>query len=537
VSQFELVVLLLAGAIPLVLLARKMNLGYPIVLVLAGLGLGLVPGLPEVKLPPEIILVIFLPPLLFWEATTSPTRAYRAFAQPILRLAVGLVFVTTGCVAWLAHAFVPALPWAAAFAFGAIVSPTDEVAFMPVAERFNLPHRVVAIVEGESLLNDAVSLVIYAVAVTAAVSATFSWWHAGLQLALTIVGSVAIGIAAGFIIIRVYLLVREPMLIVLTSLIAGYLAYIPATHLGLSGVLATVTSAFFASRFMPAGVAPEARVLTRGAWSVLIFVLNTTIFILVGLQLGPLLRNLHDTSIPQLVLEIVVVNVAIVGVRIIWTMGIAYPIDRFVRHFEDIPPWRNYALTAWTGLRGGVSLAAALAIPLTIAAGRPFPHRDLLIVLTYSVIVVTLVGQGATLPLVVRLLRIPNDDLEEREEQQARVAITKTSLERLAQLARDGKVDAAIAKRLTERYERHALDSAQKGSVDAFHEAEQRLLVFQHEELFALRRRGEIENTVMRHLEMQLDLKRLQLDEELEHGGPHESETIASSVGDAPKPT
>ncbi len=515
-SQFELVVLLLTAAVPLVLLARKINVAYPIVLVLAGLVLGFIPGLPQAKLPPEIILVIFLPPLLFWETITAPTRAFKAFAQPILRLAVGLVLVTTASVAWVAHAVIPNLPWAAAFVFGAIVAPTDEVAFTPVAERFGIPLRVVAIVEGESLLNDATALVIYAVAVEAIVHSAFVWWHAGLLLVVAVAGSVAIGIVVGFVIVRAYALVREPMLVALLSLLGGYLAYIPAQHLGLSGVLATVTAALYASKRSSTELQPAARVLTRGAWSVLIFVLNTTIFILVGTQLGPLVRGVHDAPLGLVVLAIVAINAVIVVVRLVWMMGVAWPIDRFIRDFEEHPPWRNYLLTAWCGMRGGVSLAAALAIPFTLDNHAPFPHRNLLIVLTYSVILVTLVGQGATLPLVIRALHIPDDDTEAREERAARREMTETSLRRLDELVAEGTIGEKIADRVKRRLGK-SRNASSTATRDAVYDAEERVLRFQHEVLLAMRDRGEVENTVVRHLETNLDLKRLAIHEEREH--------------------
>jgi CPA1 family monovalent cation:H+ antiporter len=506
----------LTAAVPLVLLARKVNVAYPIVLVLFGLVLGFVPGLPQAKLPPDIILVIFLPPLLFWETITAPTRAFKAFAQPILRLAVGLVIVTTASVAWVAHALIPGLPWAAAFVFGAIVSPTDEVAFTPVAERFGIPLRVVAIVEGESLLNDATALVIYAVAIEAIVQNAFVWWHAGLLLVAAFVGSIAIGFVVGVVIVRAYALVREPMLVALFSLLGGYLAYIPAQHLGLSGVLATVTAAFYVSRRSSTALEPAARVLSRGAWSVLIFVLNTTIFILVGVQLGPLVRGVHDAPLGLVAAAIVGVNATILVVRFVWTMGIAWPIDRYIRSFEEHPPWRNYLLTAWCGMRGGVSLAAALAIPFTLANNAPFPHRSLLIVLTYSVILVTLVGQGATLPLVLRALRITGDTTEEREEREARREIAETSLRRLDDLVADGTVRRATADRVKRRLG-DANDASSTARRDELYDAEERVLLFQHEALLAMRDRGVIENTVVRHLETTLDLKRLAIHEERAH--------------------
>jgi len=274
------------AAVPLVVIARLLRVAYPIVLVLGGLAVGFVPSMPAVSLPPAIVLVIFLPPLLYYEAFTGPTRAFRVFATPILRLAIGLVLATTAAVAGLVHLFVPDIPWGAAAAFGAIVAPTDEVAFMPIAERLGIPRRVVAIVQGESLLNDATALVLYTVAIAATVRGSFSWVAAGGNLVASALGAVAIGLAAGGIVVGVLRVVREPMLDVLVTLLAGYVAYIPAQHFGFSGVLATVTSGLFAARYTPASLEPSARVLSRGMWPVLIFILNTTIFIFVACSCG-----------------------------------------------------------------------------------------------------------------------------------------------------------------------------------------------------------------------------------------------------------
>jgi len=508
------------AAVPLVVIARLLRVAYPIVLVLGGLAVGFVPSMPAVSLPPAIVLVIFLPPLLYYEAFTGPTRAFRLFATPILRLAIGLVLATTAAVAELVHLFVPDIPWGAAAAFGAIVAPTDEVAFMPIAERLGIPRRVVAIVQGESLLNDATSLVLYTVAIAATVRGSFSWIAAGGDLVASALGAVAIGLAAGGIVVGVLRVVREPMLDVLVTLLAGYVAYIPAQHFGFSGVLATVTSGLFAARYTPASLEPSARVLSRGMWPVLIFILNTTIFIFVGLQLRTIVSNLHGTPWPTLLVWAASVSALVIAIRIVWVMGISYPLDRFARAFEDVPPWRNYALSSWAGFRGGVSLAAALAIPILGAHDEPFPHRSLLIFLTSAVILATLVGQGATLPYVKQLLGVTSDEdgPEEREQEVAMIEATRFSLERLERRVRAGNVAERDADALRERYEKHVLDDDASGEVRSFHRAELRLLSDQHVALVAMRDRGKIENTTFRHLETHLDFKRLQLEAEVTRG-------------------
>jgi CPA1 family monovalent cation:H+ antiporter len=518
VSHFELVIVLLMAAVPLVSFARAIGVAYPIVLVLGGLAFGFLPGLPEIAFPPELVLVVFLPPLLSSAAFNAPTRAFRLFATPILRLAIGLVFATTAAVAFVVHAFVPDIPWGAAVALGAIVAPTDEVAFAPIAERLAIPRRIVAIVQGESLLNDATALVVYAFAIEAVVSGRFSWLGAAWQLLWGSVAAIGIGIGAGLIVVQILRAVRDPMLSALVSLLAGYLAYIPAMHLGVSGVLATVTSAFFVARFVPTSLEPSTRVLSRGMWPVLVFVLNTTIFIFVGLELHTIVANLHGTPALTLVGWAAAVSAVVVAVRVVWLMCVSYPLDRIVRDSDDTPRWRNYALTSWAGMRGGISLAAALAIPLEGAHGALFPHRTLLIFLTFGVIFATLVGQGVTLPIVQRRLDIQPDETDTKEQDDAMTSATRFSLERLARRARAGAVDAREAEALRKRYETHVLDEHAEEAVREFHRAELALLADQHVALVHMRNQGAIENTTLRHLETHLDFKRLQLEEEVSRG-------------------
>jgi CPA1 family monovalent cation:H+ antiporter len=507
------------ATIPLVIAARAANVAYPIVLVLGGLAIGFLPFVPTLGLPPSAVLAVFLPPLIYWTTVTAPTRAFRIFATPILRQAVGLVVATAAAVAATAHWLVPGLPWPAAAAFGAIVAPTDAVAFSPIAESSNVPQRVVAIVEGESLLNDAVALVLYAAAVSAVVRGDFSWGAAGGQLVWSTLAAIAIGVVAGVLVVRALGAIREPMLAVLATLLAGYLAYIPAQHLGASGVVATVAEALYVTRFTPPSVLPRTRVLTRGAWAVLIFVLNAVIFIVVGLQLRPIVQSLHGLSWTTFVLWALAINaVVVVAGRLAWMMGVAYPIDRYLRSFENVPPWRNYLVISWAGFRGGVSLAAALALPLETYGHVPFPHRDLLIALTFSVILVTLVGQGSTLPLLLRRLRFGEDDDERVEERRAIEAATRSSLERLDELARQGRVDAGAARTLRERYDRHVLDDEATGEVLTLHRTELELLDLQHRAVVRLRNAGKIENTTMQRLETELDFKRLQLEEQVTRG-------------------
>jgi monovalent cation/hydrogen antiporter len=322
-DRVEVFVGLLIAAIPLVGLARRWKIPYPIVLVIGGLGLGFVPGLPRIELSPDLVLLIFLPPLLYWESITAPTDEMRANARMIWPLAIGLVILTTAVVALVAHALVPALGWAAAFVLGAVVAPTDEIAAVPVAERLGVPRHVIAIIDGEALLNDAGSLVIYAAAVAAVVSGTFSWALASLQFVLAAVGAVAIGLAAGGAAILAWRQFQDTRLQAVISVLLPFVAYVPAQQLQLSGVLAVVTAGVFVNRYTPLVMTPSSRLQVVGWWETTVFLANAVVFILVGMQLHGLVGAAlgHGHSWSQLLWVAAAVNAAIVVVRFGWVYG------------------------------------------------------------------------------------------------------------------------------------------------------------------------------------------------------------------------
>ena len=513
-TQIWLVVALLVVSIPLVALARRANISYPIVLVIGGLALGFIPGLPRVRLDPSLVLLLFLPPLLYWEAITAPTDVMLANRTQIGLLAVGLVIATTLAVAAVAHVLIPNLPWAAAFVLGAIVAPTDELASVPVLERFRIPRHVIAIVEGESLANDGISLVIYAVAVSASVTGVFELGRIPLYLIVAVGVSAILGLAAGRAAVEGWRRIKDTDLQSLISLLLPFIAYLPSLRVGASGVLGVLTAGVYVNRFTPTVLTPQTRLRLVGFWDTFVFVANALLFLLVGLQLHEIAAAEFQRNSWQSVLGYTLaINVVVVGLRFAWVVLSEYSpfVDPSSEHSE--PDWRHAVIASWSGLRGAVSLAAALAIPISVSGGAPFPHRDLIIFLTFSVIFVTLVGGGLTLPVALSRLHIPDSGREEEEDlKRALAGASRAALERISALEREHRVDPEHAQALRRRYE--YLREGAEGVPDAReHEiarrrskAEEEVIAAERQALIGLRERGEIDNVVLRRVQRELDL-------------------------------
>lgn len=515
---------LLVAAAALIAAAPGLRIPYPILLVLGGLGLGFVPGAPHIRLPPELVLVAFLPPLLYYAAYATSLRDLRRNVRPISLLAIGLVLATTIVVAVVAHATID-LSWASAFVLGAIVSPTDPVAATAIAQRLGVPRRIVTVIEGESLINDATALVAYRLAVVAVVSGTFSIWHAGLAFLGNVVGGVAVGLAVGLLVAAVRRRLDDPPVETTISLITGYLAYLPASALGASGVVAVVTAGVVLGWMTPRLTNAEQRLQSAGAWEILVFVLNSLLFVLVGLQLPSILDNLASQSGARLAYEGGLIAATVVVTRLVWIFPATY-LPRWavprVRARDPYPPWQHPALIGWTGLRGAVSLAAALALPFTTHAGRPFPGRDLIVFLTFCVILGTLVVQGLSLPLVIRLLGLEDDGVEAREEAKARIRAAEAALARIEELVEEEWVRDDTAERLRRMYGfrrdrfRARFDGEDDGSLEerstAFQRLRRELLEAERSAIVQLRRDGHINDDVMHRIERDLDLEDTRLD-------------------------
>ena len=514
-----LVSLLVAVAV-LASAARAFGIPYPIVLVVGGLLLGFLPGLPEVTLDPDLVLVIFLPPLLYSAAFFANLYDLKADLRAISLQAIGLVLATMCAVAVVAHALIEELPWAAAFALGAIVAPTDPLAATAIARRLNVPRRIVSIVEGESLVNDGTALVAYRVAVAAAVGGTFSLFEAGLEFVLGAAGGILIGLAVGALIVEIRRRIDDPPVEITLSLLSGYAAYLPAEALHASGVLAAVTVGLVVGWQAPRISSAQQRLQGYAVWEILVFLLNALLFVLIGLQLPAILDGLSGSSTASLIGYAVAISLAVILMRLAWVHSIVFVVRALDRRPEQRArrgSWRARTVVAWCGMRGSVSLAAALALP------SDFPQRDIVLFLTFAVILATLVLQGLTLPTVIRLMRLPEDDQEEREELLGRRAATEAALARLDELAAADwtRDDTAERMRGLYTYRRNRL-AARSGDDDGGEDFEHRskkyqkmvrsVLDAQRDEIVRLRDAGEISNEVMHRLERELDLEDARLE-------------------------
>jgi CPA1 family monovalent cation:H+ antiporter len=421
----ELILALVAVAVVLGVIARRLGIPYPILLVIGGLVLGLQPWAPPVTLDPQLVFLLFLPPLLYAGAFRTEWPEFREQLRTITLLAVGLVLFTTTAVAVVAHYWI-GLPWAAAFVLGAIVSPPDAVAAMSVTQRLRVPKIITTILEGESLVNDASALVILRVAVAAVVAGAFSVWEAGWQFILVSLGGIALGLLGGWLAVRLHQWLdrtnlADSKLQITITLLTPFAVYLPAERLHVSGVLAAVTAGFWVGNRCEQVFRRELYEEAEAVWEWVEFLLNSLIFILIGFALRVILENLSGRyTLDQLVLYALGASGVVIVARLVWVFPGAYVPRWLDRKLLGVPtpypPWQNVVVVGWTGMRGVVSLAAALALPLTAADGKPFPGRDLIQFLTFWVIFATLVGQGLTLPLVIRGLGVGSESAPPESE-------------------------------------------------------------------------------------------------------------------------
>jgi monovalent cation/hydrogen antiporter len=513
---------LLVAIIALAAVATKIRMPYAIFLTLGGLLLGFIPGLPRVQLNPDLVLFLFLPPLIYSSAWFTSWREFRATLRPILQLSIGLVLVTTSVVAIVAHSV--GLPWPVAFVLGALVSPTDAVAASAMARSFGLARRVMTVIEGESIVNDATGLVIYRFAVAAVVTGTFSLGEASLQFVLVSLGGLLVGIVVGWPLAWVHRQLDDAPLEISITLLTPFAVYLLAEVLHVSGVLAALAAGLYLSRQSSRFFSSNTRLQANAVWEVLIFLLNGFVFLLIGLQLHGILDTVASSSALGLLVDAVVVCLTVVLIRIICVFAITYLpflLNARTQAKDPYPDWRNVMIVAWTGMRGGVSLAAALALPLTIANGQMFPARDLAIFLTFCVIIVTLVLQGLSLIPLIRWLRPERDTSLEQEHAQAHITAAHAALERLGELATEDDMPEEYLNRLRSHYEKKIklLKARNDGNEDEQHEnramAKQRLyqeaLTAERTAIIKLRDQGHIDDEALRVVERELDLEEQRL--------------------------
>jgi len=477
-----------------------------------------------VKLDPEIVLLVFLPPLLYSEAIFANFGDFRANLRALTLSAVGLVLATMCVVAWAAHALIPGLPWAAAFVLGAIVSPTDPLAAASIMRRLDAPRRLVSAIEGEGLFNDATALVAYRVAVAAGVAGSFSLADAGLRFVFGAAGGVAIGIAVGWIVAEIRKRTTDAQVSITISLLTGYAAFVPADAIGASGVLATVSAGIYMGIRGPQILPARTRLQGYFVWDILDFIINAILFVLIGLQLRAVVDRLSGQSAITLGGYALAVTGAVVGTRLVSLFTIPYlirAIDRRPSQRARRVGARERLVIAWSGIRGAVPLAVALALPLTTAAGGGFPKRDLIVFLTFSVIFFTLVVQGLSLPALIRRLGV-GDGADAVEEVRARLVATKAALEQLDALANEEWTRDETVERMRGLYDyRMRRLAARAGKIEddgyedrslAYQQMIQLVLGAQREALLRMRSDGELSNEVMNRILRELDLEESRLE-------------------------
>jgi len=428
-ENVSIILILLFGITVLALLSKRYNFPFPIVLVLSGLCISLIPGLPVVSLDPAIVFIIFLPPLLYAAAWNTSWHNFKASIRPITFAAVGLVFFTTALVAVTAHFLIPDLSWPLAFLLGAIVSPPDAVAATSLTQGLGLHPKLITLLEGESLVNDASGLIAYKYALAAIAAGNFIFWEAGLNFFIVVGAGIAIGLAVGYILYLVHKkFVCDNVIDVTLTFLAPFASYLLAEHFHFSGVLAVVSTGIYLS-FRSADIfSNESRIMTYSVWEVVIFLLNSLVFILLGLQLRNVMQGISEYASGELALYGIGISAVVIVVRFIWILPSAMHtlyISKKTAKREQFDR-RNMIVFGWAGMRGVVSMAAALALPLTVNNVLPFPHRNLIIYLTFCVILSTLLLLGFTLPWIIRKLKLPKYSIAAEEYEVRTNVVTET---------------------------------------------------------------------------------------------------------------
>jgi len=513
-ALLQVILFLLLCAVALGWVARHFKFPYPIALVIGGGLLGFVPRLPQLQFDPLVLLVLVLPPILYQAALLTSWRDFKASIRPIGLLAIGLVIATTLAVGATLKFLIPDIPWSAAFVLGAIVSPPDAVAATTILSRLNIPRRVVTVLEGESLVNDATGLVIYKFAVAAVLTGVFSLWQASLEFVGVAVGGVVVGVLMGRLFVFIHRYLGDAFIEVLTTLAVPYVAYILAESLHVSGVLAVVAAGLVRGRYAPEIVSAEMRIIARSVWNLLVFLLNSLIFILIGMQLSGIVARLTDYSLSQLFLYGTFVSAVAIIVRFAWVYPATYLslALRAARGEHVAPPQEGEMfIMAWCGMRGIVSLAAALALPPTLADGNAFPERDLIIFLTFVVIAVTLVVQGLTLKPLIRRLKLGRDWSLQEEQHRAKMALGKAAIAAIDAVAARDEIPNELAERIRAEFAEKITLSV-PGSVVLSHSGAdnaRRLrdaaVKAERQELIRLWRENQISDEVLHHIEEDLD--------------------------------
>jgi Na+/H+ antiporter len=533
VTSFQIALVLVASVAAVSGVARRVGVPAPFALVLVGLAVGYIPGTPTIELDPEVVLVLILPPLLYAAALSTAFADFRDNLRPIGLLSVGLVLVTTGVVGFVAHLVVPDLGLPAALALGAIVAPPDAIAATAIARKMALPRRVLTILEGESLLNDATALVCYRIAVGAALAGGASWGGAIGDFVLAAGGGAAIGLLLGWAIAALRRRLDDPLLENALSLLTPFAAYLPAEAVHASGVLSVVIVGLYIGRRSPVLLSSTTRLQSQALWSMVTFLFEGLVFALIGLQLPGIVSGLSGRPVGEIVLAAVAVTTAVIVTRFLWVFPATYlprKLSRRIRENDPAPRWQAPAVISWAGMRGVVSLAAAFALPARM------PERELILFVTFCVILATLLLQGLTLPWVVRRLGLDDDGRADQTERDVAVAdhhVARVALGELERIEDQERVPAAVVQELRGHLEervRHAHavlggcpgedeydDGARFDDKDVLRDAEssmrvrQRLIDSERAELLRLYAARDIDDEVLRRVQQQLDMEELSL--------------------------
>jgi Na+/H+ antiporter len=516
--------ILLAALAGTALLARRLDVAPAILLLLAGIALAFVPGMPAVELPPQLVLLVFLPPLIYSASVAMSWREFKANLRPIILLSVGCVIFTACAVATATH-YLIGLPWGIGFLLGAIVAPPDVVAPLAIARKLGMPRRILVVLEGEGLANDATALILYRFAVAAIATGMFSLPKAEGTFAAVVVGEILFGLAVGWLSLRARHHARDPQIEITLSLLTPYLAYWVPEHLGGSGVIATVTCGLYISWNGPLLISSATRLQGIFFWDLVIYLVEGMLFLLTGFQMRLLYEKSKAFPLQDILVTTVLVAVTIIIARFAWVYPATYLprlLSKRLRERDPAPSWRATFVVGFTGVRGAVSLAAALALPFTLPGGEAFPYRDMILFVAFGVIFITLVGLGLGLPTVVRWLGVAKDGRSEHiAEHEAEIAARREALDAalksLDAITDDRELSDEVVKLLRARHEIRAnqlpssLDPDAHDITTASAALTRELIAAERKFIHNLLRDGKITDEARRHIERDLDLEEASL--------------------------
>ena len=525
----DIIVFLLVVIVAFSAIVERLNIPQSVMLVVVGLIIGFTPQLPNAELKPDTVFLVFLPPLLFTAAWKLSWHDFKAERRAALSLATGLVFFTTIAIAAVAHYFIPGFSWQLGFLMGAIISPPDAVAATSVTKGLNLNKRILTILEGESLINDASALVAYRYAMTAVVTGTFIFWQAALQFLWLALGGTAIGLIIAWALLRAHRYLNNATIEVALTLLTPYAAYLFAEHFHLSGVLAVVAAGLYISFRSPESFSFQTRMQANSFWETIEFLLNGFIFILIGMQLPGIIANMDPPSLfHAIAYGLLITSVAII-VRILWVFPGAYiPVWLARKDKQQIIniDWKSVLIISWTGMRGVVSLASAMAIPLSLANGDAFPQRRMILLITFCVIFFTLAIHGLSLRLLIRFLGLRPDGLDNADENKVRYRLATQVLSYIDQyIATNPAIDEDVLKRLRNKFEINQRIIARKekgelspkgtGLLQAYTRAQKDVLDYERAILIQMQREGSARSSVLKKLEYELDIEESRLNEQM----------------------